>query len=395
MNISSHYNTIIIGAGAAGLMCAAEAGKNGNKVLLVDHNSFVGRKIKISGGGICNFTNLHKSSDNFLSKNPYFCISALKRYTPNDFVNLVKKYNISYHEKTLGQLFCDGSSEQIIDMLISECRLANVDLRLNSKVLGVEKNLDGFIVLIADQYFQTKSLVIATGGLSIPKIGATNFGYKIAQQFGINIIPTRAALVPFTLDSKTIEKLRTLSGVAAYVTTSCNGKSFQEALLFTHRGISGPAILQISSYWQESDIVHIDLAPQKDIIHDLMNLRTINPKQAVKTYLCNIVAKSLANYICDQYGYITKIADLSNKDIDNISSNIHNWQIIPSGTEGYRTAEVTIGGIDTNEISAKTFESKKVKGLYFIGEVVDVTGHLGGFNFQWAWSSAVAAGRSL
>lgn len=388
------FDTIIIGAGAAGLMCAIEAGKRRSKVLLLDHASSVGRKIKISGGGRCNFTNVNTSPANFLSNNPHFCVSALKRYSQFDFIKLVEKYNIDYYEKTLGQLFCNGSSSQIIDMLLAECKLACVQIELNKSILNIIKTEDRFeIKLKGAERLTSSSVAIATGGLSIPKMGATSFGYDIAKQFGLNVIMPKAALVPFTIQGKMLEKFQPLSGVSVDAIVTCNGKSFKEALLFTHRGLSGPVILQISSYWQESDIVTINLAPDIDVLEKLIKYRDNKPKLEIQTVLTNFLPKKLAQYICKEHNYNGKVADFSNKKMQEIHHNICKWKIIPSGTEGYRTAEVTRFGVDTDELSSKTFESKKIPGLYFIGEVVDVTGHLGGYNFQWAWSSGFAAGQ--
>ncbi len=390
------YNVIIIGAGAAGLMCAIEAGKRGRKVLLLDHAKSVGEKIRISGGGRSNFTNLHASPANYLSQNPYFCISALKRYTQYDFIKLVEKHSIAYHEKTLGQLFCDGSAKQIVEMLVSECQSSGVTIELNSSVSSITKQEGDFHVIINDaKTIVVESLVIATGGPSIPKMGSTGWGYDIAKQFDLNIIEPRAALVPFTLDKKTLEKMQNLSGISIEAIASCNGTSFREGLLFTHRGLSGPAILQISSYWKENDTITINLAPDIDVFSQLKKQRISTPKQDIQKILSTLLPKRLARYICDTYHYSGHIADLSNKNLQDIANTICKWQIVPNGTEGYRTAEVTLGGVDTNEISSKTFETKKVFGLYFIGEVVDVTGHLGGFNFQWAWSSGHAAGQFI
>jgi predicted Rossmann fold flavoprotein len=388
----NQYDVIIIGAGAAGLMCAIEAGKRGRRVLLIDHAKTPADKIRISGGGRCNFTNIHTTQNNFLSQNPRFCISALKRYTPNNFIELVKKYNIAYHEKTLGQLFCDGSSSQIIDMLLEECKLVGVRIQLNTSVTNIAKN-DKFIINTDnDSVIYCDSLVIATGGPSIPKMGATGFGYNVAKQFGLNIIDPRPALVPFTLSDDLLSKLKELSGVSLDVVVTCNKKSFKEAMLFTHRGLSGPAILQISSYWNQGDAIYIDMAPGIDVLEALKDARINQPKQELHTMLSRQLPKRLAQYISEEYEG-KNLADLSNKQLEKIATNINNWQIIPNGTEGFRTAEVTIGGVDTAELSSKTFESAKVQGLYFIGEVVDVTGHLGGFNFQWAWASGHAAGQ--
>jgi predicted Rossmann fold flavoprotein len=387
----NNYNTIIIGAGAAGLMCAIEAGKRGRSVLLIDHANNVGEKIRISGGGRCNFTNVNTSPNNFISQNPRFCISALKRYTPRNFIELVKKYNISYHEKTLGQLFCDGSSTQIINMLLEECRLANVQIQLDTSVTNIAKE-NQFIINTSGQTYQSESFVIATGGPSIPKMGATGFGYDIAKQFRLNIIDPHPALVPFTLGDELLGRLKELSGVSLDVVATCNKKSFKEAMLFTHRGLSGPAILQISSYWKSGDAIYLDMAPGVKMFESLKDARTNQPKQELHTVLSRLLPKRLAQYLSEEYTG-KKLADLSNKHLEKIATNINNWQITPSGTEGFRTAEVTAGGVDTDELSSKTFECTKVPGLYFIGEVVDVTGHLGGFNFQWAWASGYAAGQ--
>lgn len=387
------YDVIIIGAGAAGLMCAAKTGARGRRVLLLDHAKKPGEKIRISGGGRCNFTNIHASPDNYLSANPRFCVSALKRYKPSDFIKLVESYNMSYHEKTLGQLFCDGSSKQIIDMLLDQCNKANVTIQLETAVAKVERHDHHFTLQTAQgAVLESESLVIATGGLSIPKMGATNFGYRIARQFGLNVIETHAALVPFTLEGKTLEALQPLSGVSLPVEVSCGKARFKEAMLFTHRGLSGPAILQISSYWQKGKAITINLLPDKDVLAWLKECRTNSSKQDISTVLAHLLPKRLAQYLCETHGFQGRMADLSNKLLQTIAEHLSAWQITPNGTEGYRTAEVTIGGVDTNELSSKTMESKKVPGLYFIGEVVDVTGHLGGFNFQWAWASATATG---
>lgn len=387
------HDVIIIGAGAAGLMCAIEAGKRGRDVLLVDHAKNAGEKIRISGGGRCNFTNIHASPDNYLSNNPRFCVSALKRYTQHDFIKLVEKHNIAYHEKTLGQLFCDGSSKQIIRMLLDECEEVNVKIKPAHAASNIEKIENGFKLSINGKIYETESLVIATGGPSIPKMGATGWGYEIAKQFGLKIIEPRAALVPLTLDSKSLEKLQNLSGVSLNAIVTYNKTSFKEALLFTHRGLSGPAILQISSYWKDGNFITINLLPDLDVLYELKKNKEQTPKQELQTILARILPKRLAQYIASEYGYTGKMAELSNKSLQEVADNLLNWQIVPNGTEGFRTAEVTLGGVDTNDLSSKTFETKEVQGLYFIGEVVDVTGHLGGFNFQWAWSCGHAAGQ--
>lgn len=383
-------DVVIIGAGAAGLMCAATAGKRGRKVLLIDHAKSVGEKIRISGGGRCNFTNLYASPENFLSNNPRFCVSALKRFTQHDFIGLVEKYTIAYHEKTLGQLFCNISARQIIDMLVTECSNAGVVIQTETSVANIEKQESDFILETTSGQLTCESVVIATGGPSIPRMGATGWGYEIAKKFGMKIIPPRAGLVPFTLNEDMLNL--ELAGVALDVTATCNKKQFGEAMLFTHKGLSGPAILQISSYWNDGDVVEINLAPEYEVITWLKDKKLNQPKQALQTVLTEILPKRLANAIAEELDIKGNLADLSNKNIAAIAARINSWKIIPSGTEGFRTAEVTLGGVDTDGISSKTFESKTIPGLYFIGEVVDVTGHLGGFNFQWAWSSGFAAG---
>lgn len=389
-----HYDVIIVGAGAAGLMCAIEAGKRGRHVLLVDHASSVGKKIRISGGGRCNFTNLHASPANYLSQNPHFCVSALTRYTQHDFIALVEKHKIAYHEKTLGQLFCNGSAQEIIDMLVEECRQAQVTIALNTGIQTIAKQKNEFIITTNKANTLTAaSLVIATGGPSIPKMGATGWGYEVAKQFNINIIPPRAALVPFTLKNEMHEQLKNLSGISVEAEVTCGSTSFREGMLFTHRGLSGPAILQISSYWQANMPVIINLAPNIEIYEHLKALRSKYPKQDIQNALQSLLPKRLAAYLCDCYQYRGQLANMSNNIIASIAHTINGWQIYPDGTEGYRTAEVTLGGVDTNALSSKTCETKQVPGLYFIGEVVDVTGHLGGFNFQWAWSSGYVAGQ--
>lgn len=388
------YDVIIIGAGAAGLMCAIEAGKRARKVLLLDHAKSVGEKIRISGGGRCNFTNLHTSPENFLSNNPHFCVSALKRYTQFDFIKLVKKHGIAYHEKTLGQLFCDGSSKQIIAMLLDECQTAGVQVEVKTGIQEIEKTGEGFKVNLSDgKSLNSASVVIATGGPSIPKMGATGWGYNIARQFGMKVIEPRAALVPLTLSGPLHEKLQPLSGVSVESVASCAGESFAESMLFTHRGLSGPSILQISSYWQDGKTISLNMAPNIDVLDKLKKFRNTNPKQELQTAVATFLPKSLAQYICSEFESQGKMADQSNDSLQALADLICAWKFIPNGTEGFRTAEVTLGGVDTDGISSKTFEAKNTPGLYFIGEVVDVTGHLGGFNFQWAWSSGNACGQ--
>ena len=387
------YDVIIIGAGAAGLMCAIESGKRGRKTLVLDHSKKIAEKIRISGGGRCNFTNIHTSPDHFLSNNPHFCKSALKQYTQHDFIALVEKNKISYHEKTLGQLFCDESSQQIIDMLLDECYAANSKVQMETEVSSIEYNNGKYQIKTDDSILNSESVVIATGGLSIPKIGATKFGYTIAKQFGLNVIETFPALVPFTFQTDILERCKNLSGLSVSATVSCGKKSFAEGLLFTHRGLSGPSILQISSYWKEGDSITVNLCPDLDIDEFLKEKKNTQPKKSIDNILSLAIPNRLAETICNEHNIKGKIAECSDKNINRLAEAVNRWSIKPAGTEGYRTAEVTIRGVDTNELSSQTMECKKQAGLYFIGEVVDVTGHLGGFNFQWAWSSGYVAGQ--
>jgi len=387
------YDVIILGAGAAGLMCAAVAGKRGHQVLLLEQARQPGEKIRISGGGRCNFTNLHTSPANFLSDNPRFCNSALSGYTQRDFIALVENYDIAYHEKTRGQLFCDGSSRQIIEMLLEECRKANAQLRLGVRTSAISKGENGFVVVTDRGEFRCRSLVVATGGPSIPKMGSSGFGYKIAEQFGLKIVPPRPALVPLTFDAALLAQFKDLSGISVDAVVSCGKTRFDEALLFTHRGLSGPAILQISSYWREGHDILVDMAPQIDVLAGLKQSRRERPKQELATALGEFLPKRLALIMSDTIEGPKRLADFSDMLLADVAAAVQQWRVRPNGTEGYRTAEVTLGGVDTTEVSSKTFESRSVPGLYFIGEVVDVTGHLGGFNFQWAWSSGYAAGR--
>jgi predicted Rossmann fold flavoprotein len=389
------YDVIILGAGAAGLMCAAIAGRRGRSVLLIEQSRNPGEKIRISGGGRCNFTNLHTAPSNFLSDNPRFCHSALNGYTPHDFIALMEKYRIAYHEKSRGQLFCDGSSRQIIDMLLEECRAARAQLRLGTRISAVSKGEDGFVVATDQGEFRCTSLVVATGGPSIPKMGASGFGYKIAEKFGLRIVPPRAALVPLTFDAALLAQFGDLTGVSVDAVVSFGKTSFDEALLFTHRGLSGPAILQISSYWRDGHDIVVDMAPAIDVLAHLKQSRRDHPKQELATALGALLPKRLAQKTADGIAGPDRLADFSDKLLQNVVAAVKQWRIRPSGTEGYRTAEVTLGGVDTTELSSKTFEAASIPGLYFIGEVVDVTGHLGGFNFQWAWSSGYAAGRQV
>lgn len=388
-------DVIILGAGAAGLMCAAVAGQRGRSVLLLEQARSPGEKIRISGGGRCNFTNLHASPANFLSENPRFCISALSAYTQRDFIALVESYGIAYHEKTRGQLFCDGSSRQIIDMLLEECRKARAELALGARIRSVSRDEAGFVVVSDQGEWRCRSLVVATGGPSIPKMGSSGFGYKVAEQFGLKIVPPRPALVPLTFDTALLAQYNGLSGVSVDAVVSCGKASFDEALLFTHRGLSGPAILQISSYWREGHDIVIDTAPATDILSALKRLRGDHPRQEIATALADFLPKRFARTIADVVGGPERIADFPDVLLSKVAAAVKQWRVRPNGTEGYRTAEVTLGGIDTRQLSSKTFESSAVPGLHFIGEVVDVTGHLGGFNFQWAWSSGYAAGRHV
>jgi predicted Rossmann fold flavoprotein len=391
-NLNVH-DVIILGAGAAGLMCAGVAGQRGRSVLVLEQARQPGEKIRISGGGRCNFTNLHTTPANFLSDNPRFCHSALSGFTQQDFISLVERYGIAFHEKTRGQLFCDGSSRQIIDMLLEECRKARAQLRLGVRISAISKVDSGFVVMTDQGEFRARALVVATGGPSIPKMGSSGFGYKVAEQFGLKIVPPRAALVPLTFDAALLAQFKEMSGVSVDAVVSCGKARFDEALLFTHRGLSGPAILQISSYWRDGQDIVIDMAPGTDVLAGLKQLRRDHPKQEMTTALSGLVPKRLARIIADATGGPERLADFSDRLLTKIASDVTQWRVRPNGTEGYRTAEVTLGGVDTSELSSKTFESRSVPGLYFIGEVVDVTGHLGGFNFQWAWSSGVAAGR--
>ena len=387
------YDVIIIGAGAAGMMSAIEAGKRGRKVLLVDHYKKIGEKIRISGGGRCNFTNLHTDPSKFLSQNPKFVKSALNQYTQNDFIDLIKKHEIKFHEKKLGQLFCDSSAQQIVEMLLKECELASVTIKKEFIVNNVDKENDQYIITSSEEIYSSQSLIIATGGLSVPKIGATSFGYEIAKKFDLNVIETLPALVPLTFNEKILEMCKELTGLSVEAIVSFNKTLFQEGMLFTHRGLSGPSILQISSYWKLGDNIKINLSPKQNIFKLLEDQKTSNPKQDVKNIIGDILPKRLAKIICSENNVSGNICEISNKILKQLSDSINAWMINPTGSEGYRTAEVTLGGINTNELSSKTMMSNKHSGLFFIGEVVDVTGHLGGYNFQWAWSSGFVAGQ--
>ncbi|MCP1206090.1 NAD(P)/FAD-dependent oxidoreductase [Pantoea sp. B550] len=391
------FDVIIIGAGAAGLFCAAQAGQRGRRVLLLDNGKKPGRKILMSGGGRCNFTNLYTEPAAYLSHNPHFCKSALARYTQWDFIDLVNRHGIAWHEKTLGQLFCDDSAQQIVDLLLVECDKGNVTLRLRSEVLSVARDESGYTLQLNGSTVQAEKLVIASGGLSMPGLGASPFGYKIAEQFGLSVFPTRAALVPFTLHKPLLEQLQTLSGVALETTIDAqDGTRFKEAMLFTHRGLSGPAVLQISSYWQPGEFVTIDLSPATPLEAFLTAQREAHPNLSLKNSLAKILPKRLVEVLQG----LKVVPDITLKQLNSrqqteLAQTLHAWRIQPNGTEGYRTAEVTLGGVDTTQLSSKTMEARAVPGLYFIGEVADVTGWLGGYNFQWAWSSAWACAQAL
>lgn len=387
-----NFDVIIIGAGAAGLMCAIEAGKRGRKTLVIEHNSKIGRKIEISGGGRCNFTNINTCAENFISANPNFCKSALARYTPADFISLVKKHGIAFYEKKLGQLFCKESSRQIINLLLDECQDAKVTILLNCRVEAVKKN-DLFQLETNQGAFECESLVIASGGLSIPKIGATDFGYEIAKQFGLNIIETRPALVPLVFSKSEFESFKNLSGVSFDSIVRFGKREFRENVLFTHKGLSGPAILQISSYWKPHEEISINIVPEENTLEMLKESR--NGKQHLTSLLSRYLPNRLAQTFNETYAPQKPLHQWKQKEIERIATLLNDWRIPFIETAGYGKAEVTLGGIDTKELSSKTMESNRMKGLYFIGEVVDVTGWLGGYNFQWAWASGFAAGQDV
>ncbi|MDA7801668.1 NAD(P)/FAD-dependent oxidoreductase [Candidatus Pelagibacter sp.] len=391
--MTEKFDVIVVGAGAAGMMSAIEAGKRGRKVLLVDHAKKIGEKIRISGGGRCNFTNIHTHPSKFISNNPKFVISALKQYTQNNFIDLIKKHNIKFHEKKLGQLFCDESAQQIIDMLLLECEMANVVLKKDTTINDIDKQNDKYFIVVGDDKYFCESLIIATGGLSIPKIGASKFGYDIAQKFNLKVIETLPALVPLTFSEKILAICKELTGLSVEAVVSFKKTFFEEGMLFTHRGLSGPSILQISSYWKMGDDIKVNLSPKLDVDKFLNDRKTSNPKHDINNIVSEILPKRLAHIICNENKVNGNICELSKKVLTSLSNSINAWAINPTGTEGYRTAEVTLGGIDTEEISSKTMMSNKHPGLFFIGEVVDVTGHLGGYNFQWAWSSGYVAGQ--
>jgi len=386
-------DVIIIGAGASGLMCAIEAGKRGRRVLVIDHANKAGKKILMSGGGRCNFTNLSIEPQNYLSHNPHFCKSALSRYSQWDFLSLVTRYQIPHHERAHGQLFCNDSARDILTMLLTECENADVVIKLDTSIDSISKSADGFHLITSAGRFACQSLVVASGGLSIPKMGATPFGYKIAEQFGIPVRPTYAGLVPFTLQPEDKEKFSALSGIAVPCVVSNQKQHFAENVLFTHRGLSGPAILQISSYWRPGEKVEINLLPHSDLAQELKTQRQQKQKSKLKTVLEAHLPKRLLSCLLSEQSLNTTLPDMSDKHIGQIAEQINCWTIKPNSTEGYRTAEVTCGGVDCDALSSQTMESKNVPGLYFIGEVVDVTGWLGGYNFQWAWSSGWCAGQ--
>jgi predicted Rossmann fold flavoprotein len=402
MSLKENYDVIIIGAGASGLMCGLTAAQRGRTVLVIDSSNKIGKKILMSGGGRCNFTNLYVEPDNFLSKNPHFCKSALNRYTQWDFISLIEKHGIAYEERKHGQLFCLNSAKDILNMLLSECEQNKVTVQSHCKVEKIKpaKNLQDlnfseFELTSNHGKYKCKSLVIASGALSIPTLGATGYGYEVAEQFGLSVLPRRAGLVPFMFNDTLKLICEKISGVSLNVEVSCNAQSFTEDMLFTHRGLSGPVILQISNYWQPGDEIFINLLPNFDFSKELIALKTAHAKSLLRTLLSNYLPKSLVFELQALFWSDLAerpIGEISNIKLEEIACKLHSWNLKPPATEGYRTAEVTIGGVDTDEISSQTMECKKHKGLYFIGEVVDVTGHLGGFNFQWAWSSGYAAG---
>jgi predicted Rossmann fold flavoprotein len=392
------FDTVILGAGAAGMMCAIHAAARGGRVLIVDHAKAPGEKIRISGGGRCNFTNMGTSARNFLSDNPHFAKSALGRYTQHDFVALVEKHGIAYHEKTLGQLFCDESAKDIIAMLMDEMARAACELRLRTTLESLERSDDGFAIALGGDgaaKIRCRQFVVASGGKSIPKMGASSLGYQIAGQFGLAVTETRPALVPLTFGEDVLAGFRAMAGVAAAARVSCGKTTFDEALLFTHRGLSGPSILQISSYWREKEPIRIAFLPTQDVFADLRASRQGNGRRSIANTLGDILPKRLAAYLADAHGWVGPIGDASDKKLAAIAATIQGWDVMPIGSEGYRTAEVTLGGVDTSGLNSRTMEAKTVDGLYFIGEVVDVTGWLGGYNFQWAWSSGWAAGTAI
>ncbi|MFT4047209.1 MAG: NAD(P)/FAD-dependent oxidoreductase [Solimonas sp.] len=391
----THHDVIVIGGGAAGLMCALTAGQRGRRVLVVEHANRVGKKILMSGGGRCNFTNLDVSAKHYLSANPHFCKSALARYTPADFIALAEKHGIAYHEKELGQLFCDDSSKEIVRLLLAECAAGSVRIEVNCGIERVERGADGFrLATTTLGELRCDSLVVACGGLSIPSLGASGYGYQLARQFDHTVLPTRAGLVPLTLSGTPLDDFADLAGIALPVEARANGTSFRNRLLFTHRGLSGPAILQISSYWNVKDELRIDWLPQIDAHAYLAEQQRAHANAELRTALANVLPARFAQRLCERWLTGRPLKQFNAKQLKELAAHLHDWPVVASGTEGYRTAEVTLGGVDTHELSSTTMASRKVDGLYFIGEVVDVTGWLGGYNFQWAWASGHAAGQA-
>ncbi|KAF1711810.1 NAD(P)/FAD-dependent oxidoreductase [Pseudoxanthomonas sacheonensis] len=393
--MSHSHDVLVIGGGAAGLMCASTAGQRGLRVSVIEHANRVGKKILMSGGGRCNFTNTGTTPANYLSANPHFCKSALARYTPSDFIGMVERHGIAYHEKELGQLFCDDSSKQIVKMLVDECEAAGVRIETGCSVENVQHTDGGFRLRTTRGTLSAPALVVACGGLSIPSMGASGFGYELARQFGHTVLPTRAGLVPLTLTGKHQEHLQDLSGVALPVEATCNGRSFRNFMLITHRGVSGPSILQISSYWQPGDDLRLDLLPDDDAFQLLREQQAVRPAAELKTVLSDFLPRRFAQRLCELWLPNRPMKQFNDPQLREIAAQLQSWPLIASGTEGYRTAEVTLGGVDTDELSSSTMQSKKTPGLYFIGEVVDVTGWLGGYNFQWAWASGHAAGNAI
>ncbi len=391
---AQHCDVLVIGAGAAGLMCALTAGQRGRVVQVIDHANKPGKKILMSGGGRCNFTNTGTTAANFISANPHFCKSALARYTPADFIAMVERHRIAWHEKELGQLFCDISSKLIVRMLLDECQQAAVRIRTDCAVEGIERGADGFRVRTGHGLFHCASLVIASGGLSIPSMGASGFGYEVARQFGHAVLPTRAGLVPLTLSGRHQERLADLSGVALPVEARCNGQAFRNFMLLTHRGVSGPAILQISSYWQPGDDLRLDLLPDHDALQWLRGMKRERGASELRTVLAEVMPKRMAQRLCEHWLPDRPVRQLDEPQLKQTAALLADFPLVASGTEGYRTAEVTLGGVDTRHVSSSTLESRQVPGLYFVGEVLDVTGWLGGYNFQWAWASGHAAGQA-
>ncbi len=387
-----NYDVVIIGAGASGLMCALSAGQRGRKVLILDHSDRVGKKILISGGGSCNFTNLYLEAKYYISGNSHFCKSALSRFNQYDFISLVEKHNVSYQQRQLGQLFCNGNSVEILNLLLEECRLSGVKIQNRCTIKKIEKD-NCFTVKTKSENYLAESLVIATGGLSMPTIGATGFGYEVAEQFGLKVLPRQPCLVPLTFSKNDLENFSDLSGISVDAAVSCNGQSFRESILFTHRGLSGPAVLQISNYWQSGDEVVINLLPDINLTETIRQWQTERPKMELKNLIGELLTRRVGHRWLELWYHNKPVNQYNEKEINEVADIFHVWRIRPSGTEGYKVAEVTRGGVDTNELSSKTFEARKIKSLYFTGEVVDVTGWLGGYNLQWAWSSGFSAGQ--